>query len=50
VFIGKRDHPLDTAAVWRYTAKDGLRSHDVPAVDEFKKAITQAEKERANKP
>ena len=50
VFIGKRSHPLDTAAVWRYTAKDGLRSHDVPAVDEFRKAITQAEKERARKP
>lgn len=51
VFLGKgRDDPLDSPSVWRYEAKDALRSPGVPAVDEFKKAITEAEKQRANNP
>ncbi len=35
--------------VWRYTAKNALQSPSVPAVDEFKKAITEAEKQQAAK-
>jgi len=50
VYIGKRNGALDFPPAWRYIAKDALRSPSVPAVDEFKKAITEAEKERAAKP
>jgi hypothetical protein len=32
-------------AVWRYIAKDGLRSPSVPAVDQFKKVLLEAEKQ-----
>jgi hypothetical protein len=38
---------LDSPAVWRYTAKDGLASPGVPAVDAFRRVIVQAEKEQA---
>ena len=48
VYRGQRDNPLDGAPVWRYTAKDGLRSPSVPAVDEFRKAIIEAEKQANN--
>jgi hypothetical protein len=47
VYRGKRDNALDYPAVWRYTAKDALRSPAVPAVDEFRKLIVEAEKQRA---
>ena len=50
VYRGGRDHPLDSPAVWRYSAKDALRSPDVPAVEEFQKLITEAEKQQAAKP
>lgn len=50
VYLGKRSDPLDSTAVWRYEAKNALHPHDVPAVDEFKKAITEAEKQCANNP
>jgi hypothetical protein len=47
VYEGNVERPLDGAAGWRWVRKDGLRSHDVPAVDEFRKAITEAEKQAA---
>jgi hypothetical protein len=50
VFRGKRDDPTDSPAVWRYEAKGALRSPGVPAVDEFKNLINEAEKQRANNP
>jgi hypothetical protein len=50
VYRGQRDNPLDYPAVWRYIAKDALRSPGVPAVDEFRKAIIEAEKQQGNKP
>lgn len=50
VFRGRRDSPLQSPAVWRYSAKDALRSPGVPAVEEFRKAIAEAEKQRAAKP
>ncbi len=50
VYRGKREDALDSPMVWRYQAKDALRSPGVPAVDEFKKAIAEAEKQQAAKP
>ena len=50
VYRGKRDNPLDSPAVWRYTAKDALRSPSVPAVDEFRKLVVEAEKQQAANP
>ncbi len=50
VFRGNREGALDYPAVWRYTAKDALRSPAVPAVDEFRKLIAEAEKQRAARP
>jgi hypothetical protein len=50
VYEGGGDQPLDRAPVWRYLAKDGLKSHDVPAVDAFRKAVADADKAAAKKP
>jgi hypothetical protein len=50
VYRGQRSSPLDFPPVWRYMAKDALRSPSVPAVDEFRKAIVEAEKQQANNP
>ncbi len=50
VFRGKREDPLEFSAVWRYIAKDALRSPSVPAVDEFRKLIAEAEKQKAARP
>ena len=50
VYRGKRQDPLDAPSVWRYTAKDALRSPGVPAVDAFRKLIAEAEKQQASNP
>ncbi len=50
VYQGRNDNPLDASPAWRYIAKDGLRAHNVPAVDAFRKAIAQAEKAAGQKP
>lgn len=50
VYRGQRDDVLNTSPVWRYNAKDALRSPDVPAVEQFRKLIIEAEKQRAAKP
>jgi hypothetical protein len=50
VYQGGVENPLDGSPAWRYTAKDGLRPHSVPAVDEFRKALTEAEKAAAKHP
>ena len=42
---GQLAHPLDSVPVWRYVAKDALRSPEVPAVDQFRKVIEEAEKQ-----
>ena len=47
VYQGQMEHPLDGPIGWRWIRKDGLRPHDVPAVDEFRKAIEDAEKKAA---
>jgi hypothetical protein len=49
VYEGDSKDPLNGPAGWRYTAKDSLRSHNVPAVEEFKKAVAAAEKAAAAK-
>jgi hypothetical protein len=43
---GSGSPPLERAPVWRYVAKNGLRSPDVPAVAEFRKAIEAAIKQQ----
>ena len=50
VYRGKRDNPLDAPSVWRYGAKGGLNSPEVPAVDAFRKLIAEAEKQQASNP
>ncbi len=50
VFQGGVGHPLDGSPAWRSVSENGLRSHSVPAVGEFRKAIAEAEKAAAKKP
>ena len=47
---GGGDNPLDSPPAWRYSTKNALKSPDVPAVAEFRKAIEEAEKQQKNKP
>jgi hypothetical protein len=49
VYRGGVQYPLDSAPVWRYAAKNALRAPVVPAVEQFKKAITGSEKALAQK-
>jgi len=49
VYRGGVQYPLDSAPVWRYIAKDCLRQPSVTAVEEFRKAIAQAEKPQVPK-
>lgn len=44
VYLGMTDYPLDSAPAWRYISKDCLRAPSVPAVEQFRKAIAEAEK------
>lgn len=44
VYLGGVQYPLDGASIWSYAAKNALRPPDVTAVDEFRKAIEEAEK------
>jgi hypothetical protein len=46
---GGLQYPLDNAPVWRYIAKDGLKSPPVTAVEEFRKAVEESEKGAAQK-
>jgi hypothetical protein len=49
VYRGDTVDPLDSSAVWRYTAKDCLQAPQVSAVEEFRKAIAEAEKPQPGK-
>jgi hypothetical protein len=49
VYRGGVADPLDSAPVWRYIAKDCLSAPDVPAVEQFRKAIVEAEKPQMSK-
>jgi hypothetical protein len=42
LYRGRADYPLDSAAVWRYSAHDALSSPSVPAVAQFREAIDQS--------
>jgi hypothetical protein len=46
---GNVDDPLNTVPAWRYSAKDCLSSPKVTAVEEFRKAIADAEKPKPKK-
>lgn len=50
LYTGGVDYPLDHPPVWRYVAKDALRSPDVPAVAEFRKLLEETEKQQKSKP
>jgi len=43
---GVGSDPFERAPVWRFVAKNGLRSPDVPAVAEFRKAVDAAVKQQ----
>lgn len=49
VFRGNVDRPLDAAPLWRYAAKDCLRAPKVAAIEEFRKAVADAEKPQPKK-
>ena len=51
VYRGRISSPLDAPPVWRYIRKDCLRpiANQVPAVEEFRKAIAEAEKPKVPK-
>jgi hypothetical protein len=49
VYDGHAQTPLNLPPIWRYNGVDGLRSHSVPAVDGFRKAVTETEKIAAAK-
>jgi hypothetical protein len=46
VYRGKVERPLERPPVWRYMAKDALRSPNVPAVSEFKKLVDETIKQQ----
>jgi hypothetical protein len=46
---GGLQYPLGNAPVWRYIAKNGLKSPRVEAVEEFRKAVEESEKAVAEK-
>jgi hypothetical protein len=49
VYRGGIEYPLDSAPVWRYMAKDALRPPAVSAVEQFRKAIDEAERTATQK-
>jgi len=50
VYRGREEQPaLDTSPVWRYSAKDALHAPTVSAVEQFQKAIAEAEKAASQK-
>jgi hypothetical protein len=50
VYRGGVSNPLASSPVWRYVAKDCLRAPGVSAVEEFRKAVAEAEKPQPKKP
>jgi hypothetical protein len=47
VYQGHTNEPTNSVLAWRYVHKNALHSHDVPAVDEFRKAVEAAAKQAA---
>jgi hypothetical protein len=50
VYRGGGEYPLDAPPVWRYIAKDSLNPPQVTAVEQFRKAIEESEKQSQHKP
>lgn len=51
VYRGGIDYPLDSPAVWRYVAKGCLKPPRMTAVEEFRKALAEADKlQQSRKP
>jgi len=52
VYRGGVEYPLDTSPVWRYIAKGALNPPQVTAIEQFRKAIEESEKQhsQARKP
>jgi hypothetical protein len=50
VYQGNVNDPLDAPPVWRYETKSALKPHTVPAVDAFRKAVSDAEQAQAKQP
>ncbi len=50
VYMGGGEYPLDAPPVWRYTAKNALSGPQVPAVEQFKKVLEEAQKQSQQKP
>jgi hypothetical protein len=51
VYMGRFGHALDGPAVWRYMAKDALDNWpEVVAVEQFRNAINEAERQSQQKP
>jgi len=51
VYRGRVDYPLDAPAVWRYVAKGALDEFpEVVAVEQFRNAINEAERQSQQKP
>ena len=50
VYLGGSDYPLDAPPIWRYSAKNALSGPEIQAVEQFKKAIEESEKQRQQKP
>jgi len=46
VYMGRGEYPLDSPPLWRYIAKDSLNAPQVEAVEQFRKAIEESEKQR----
>lgn len=46
VYMGRGEYPLDAPPLWRYVAKDSLNPPQVDAVEQFRKAIEESEKQR----
>jgi len=49
VYRGDAVDPTNTPGVWRYVAKDCLRAPKIAAVEEFRKALAEAEKPQQSK-
>jgi hypothetical protein len=50
LFRGGVEYPLDAAPMWRYIAKDALDAPEVRAVEQFRKAVADSEKQQKQKP